>query len=341
MYNSMPRKAVILSVCRPSNHGQPKLLEDLSKDQPYDKENKWAVAQMHRGDCDPDTVSKLLRDVARKEFARMTLTLVSPTEYQQMIVSAVTDKTKARKQRRVVKEFLENFPTVLVAESAAYIAVHSGDGYRPLKGKKQYSLGKLEEHPMFNDIAKLSKIASGCSKKKENAIYVALLYMNETPAYYVGKASGGIEDRWHDSSSSHCKDINKIIHILETQPNGIEAVVQNQPCDLAVAVAVKQMAKKKAYGVALFAVDFCPDGTMNCCFKHGCRRTPKAIDHYEQHYMNALETFYPDSDTEGGTKMLCLNVKKSSKHHENPHDCSSEVALSLLLHSLQGRPTHE
>ena len=341
---AMPRKMVFLTVCRPKD--KPRLLEDLPEDQPYDKkseESKWVMAhRIYRTGWDPDPVKELLDDAASKEFTRLTLTLVSPTDYQDMVVSSLKGK-KQEIQKRVVKEFLVNFPMVHVAESGTYIAVYSGNGYRPLIGEEQVSLGKLKQHPMLNDVMGLSTIALqvfGCGEKnvttKRNAIYVALLFLNGTPAYYVGKASKGIKERWYVASSSHCKEANDITCYLEKQPDGIEAVVQNQPCDLAIAVAVKQMAETKACGVALFAIDFCPDGKIKCCNPGHelCTADPQTIDHYEQHYMNAFKQFYPDSGTEGGAKMLCLNVIASSLHHESPDDCTSEVALSLLLHNL-------
>lgn len=223
-----------------------------------------------------------------------------------------------------------------------YVTVYSGEGFMPLEGERNISsLGKLEQHPMFDDILTLSDITLetfGCSGEtvisKTNAIYIALLYVKETPAYYVGKAAGGIKDRWWTAHTSHCKVMNYIIGCFKCPPAS-EGVDHKTKSDLAFAGAImKQVATRSADGVVLFAIDFCPKGTTKCCIPDHdqCSMMAQSINHHEQHYMNAFKHLYPDSDKEAKSKMLCLNAIDSTSHHEHPDDCSSEVALSLLLH---------
>ena len=362
----MLRKTASLYVRWKTEGSPPVSLQDLLPDNP-----KGTSALVHRHDCETDRLLQRAQRMTGENPTRMTLTVISPSDNLAGLVFSRNEKSKELK-RQILKDafhFLQkgDFSMELGAECKDYIVVHTGPGksFRSLNGKREV-LGKLEQHPMFTDIMGLSNIALktfGCGddfKTKGNAIYVALLYMDDTPAYYVGKASKGIKDRWCDHANSHCKEINQIIRCFEIAPGAFEAVVHHQPSDLALAGAVlkqvatrriagavlKQVATRRIAGVALFAIDFCPEGKILCCKtdRHDyngkkCKNKSKrpAIDHFEQHYMNAFKELYPDSDTD--LRLKCLNAAESCKCHYcsvgNLHGCSSEVALSLLLHNLQ------
>lgn len=355
----MLRKTASLSVRWKTEGSPPVSLQDLLPEDP-----KGNSALVYRHDCETDRLLQRAQRMTSENPTRMTLTVISPSENLAGLGFSPKKKSEELK-RQILKDafhFLqkEDFSMELGAECKDYIVVHTGPGksFRSLNGKQfLFSsvevLGKLEQHPMFTDIMGLSNIALktfGCGddfEKKRNAIYVALLYMDDTPAYYVGKASKGIKNRWCDQENSHCKEINQIIRCFEIAPGAFEAVVHHQPSHLALAGAVlKQVATRRIAGVALFAIDFCPEGKILCCKTDchdyngkKCKNKSKrpAIDHFEQHYMNAFEELYPDSDTDLGLK--CLNAVASCKGHYcsdgNLHGCSSEVALSLFLHNLQ------
>ena len=204
----------------------------------------------------------------------------------------------------------------------------------------------VPSHPMMKAVMALSKATletfhcNGLDAviTGKNVIYVALVYINDTPAYYVGKAKNGIKARW---CLQRCKEVNDIIRCVKSSDGHFELLVGHQQCDVAIAGAVlKQVTTRRTDreategtdGVALFAIDFCPNGKTQCCKSH--KRL--AIDHHEQHYMNAFAELFPDSDTE--PKMKCLNAKQSCLCHYCSdgavRGCSTEVALSLFLHDL-------
>ena len=340
---AMLRKTASLSVRWKTEGSPPVSLQDLLPGNP-----KATSALVHRHDCETDGLLQRAQRMTGENPTRMTLTVISPSE--NLAGLGLSPKKKSEQlKRQVLKDafhFLqkEDFSMELGAECKDYIVVHTGPGksFKSLNGKCEV-LGKLEQHPMFTDIMGLSKIALktfGCGddfKTKGNAIYVALLYMDDTPAYYVGKASNGIKDRW---CGSHCNDINQIIRCFEIAPGGFEQVVHHEPSHLALAGAVlKQVATRRVAGVALFAIDFCSKGKILCCNPghNECTKEPKSIDHFEQHYISAFKKLFPDSDTE--PKMMCLNAMESTLCHDcsagNLRGCSVEVALSLLLHDLQ------
>ena len=78
----------------------------------------------------------------------------------------------------------------------------------------------IPSHPMMKAVTALSKATLKtfrCSNLEavitgKNVIYVALLYMNNTPAYYVGKATNGIKVQW---CKQRCKEVNNIIYCFE------------------------------------------------------------------------------------------------------------------------------
>lgn len=341
----MPRKTASLSVHWKTEGSPPVSLQDLWPDNPL----QGTSALVHWADCDTDKVLEEVKPIVR-ESSRCTLT-VSPLAF------SATEKLKKSKKKVVEDVYSlckKNFVMELGAKCEDYIVVCTGEGFRPLnKERRNTSIcEQLKEHPMMRDVSGLSKMALtsfGCSGNfetvitKANAIYVALLYLNDTPAYYVGKADNGIKKRWHTTGSSHGKSVNEIIRHFESAPGAFEEVVHHQQCHLAIAGAVlKQVATRSADGVAVvavFAVDFSPTGTIRCCNPdhNECKKAPDAIDHFEQHYMNAFKELFPDSDTE--PKMMCLNAIKSTKCHDcsagNLRGCSVEVALSLLLHDLR------
>ena len=274
----------------------------------------------------------------------MTLTLASQYDCLSLL-------DKPEDKRRVISESFDflhtDFAMELGKKCEDYIAVYTGKNFVRLSGDGKFC-PQLEGHPMMKAVEALSRMTLktfGCSGlktviTKKNVIYVALFYMNNTPAYYVGKASGGIEERWCTTSTSHCKFINIIMRCFEHSPGHFEPVVHHQLCDLAIAGAVlKRMAEISPDGVALFAVDFCPGGVVKCCNPdhQNCTKKPKSIDHYEQHYMNAFKELFPDSDTE--PTMKCLNAMESTLCHRcsygNVNGCSMEIAISLFLHDQQ------
>ena len=357
--HTMLRKTASLSVSWKAADSPPEYLQEL-----LDSDDlQGTFALVHRHDFETDG-RRLLQGVQRMEgnnLTRMTLSVISPTEY---LAGLKCSKQNELQRKQILKDafhFLreEDFTIMeLEADCGNSIVVYSGrdEHFMPLKGNKCVNLGKLKKHPMFADITRLSNIALstfGCRSNfetvttKQNVIYVALLYMDNTPAYYVGKATGGITNRWCDNAG-HCEDVNDIIRSFTCFPGCFELVVHHYPCHLAIAGAVlKQVVTGSADGVALFAIDFCPKGKIMCCNrekhkynKKKCDETSErpAIDHYEQHYIRAFEELFPDSDTE--PKMKCLNaiLTTCSCHHcsdGNLHGCSTEVALSLLLHDLQ------
>ena len=325
------RKTVSLSVCwkgSPPDILQGLLPEDLQQ---------GTAALVHRADYKKDGLLQKAQELSSREAITMTLTVASQTD---RLALSKLDK----KRERVIRDsfhFLhtENFSMMLGIKCEDYISVYTGkDVFMCLNDGTDENPGQFLKHPMMKDVVALSKRtlkAFNRSSLKEvitgkNVIYVALLYMNDTPAYYVGKASQGIEDRWCKQGESHCNKINNVIHCFESSPGHFESVIHHQQCDLAIAGAVlKQVATKSTVGVALFAIDFCPIAKKGkeCC----------TIDDYEQHYINAFEDLFPNSDTE--PKMMCLNAKESCLRHDcsdgGVHGCSTEVALSVFLHYLQ------
>ena len=267
------------------------------------------------------------------------------------------DKKKERSIRVIRESFhflnTDDFSMKLGSKCEHHIAVYTGEGFMQLNKDGricQPTHDPVPCHPMMKAVTALSKatLETFCCSNLEavingkNVIYVALLYMNDTPAYYVGKASQGIKHRWHDQTGSHCKEVNDIICCFEYSAGHLELVGHHQQCHLAIAGAVlKQVATRRTDrvatedtdGVALFAIDFCPKGETQCCTSH----KRDVLDHHEQHYMNAFKYLFPDSDTE--PKMKCLNVNESCLCHGcsdgGVHGCSTEVALSLFLHDLQ------
>lgn len=263
-------------------------------------------------------------------------------------------KKRNEKKRRVLDasfDFLHKMDILKVPEEeimcSDYIAFYTGQGFQQYKGNDNICIcQQLPEHPMMKDVKVLSEktlTTFGFSGNFEavigpsNVIYVALLYMGSIPAYYVGQTSQGIKGRW----KAHCSETNGIIHFLTGGKESVSKVPP--PFHLAIAGAVlKQVATRSADRVAVvavFAIDFSPEGTILCCNPDHNEHTeePEAIKHFEQHYISAFKELFPDSDTE--PKMMCLNAKKSTECHDcsakNLRGCSVEVALSLLLHDLQ------
>ena len=266
----------------------------------------------------------------------------------------------------------DDFSMKLGSKCEDHIAVYTGEDFMLLNKdgriRHQPTHDPIPSHPMMKAVMALSKATLktfSCSGLKavitgKNVIYVALLYMNDTPAYYVGKAKNGIKARWCEQ---RCKEVNNIIYCFESTAGHFEPVVHHQQCDLAIAGAVlKQVATRRTDGmategtdgVALFAIDYiCPKETIKkgeceimCCSPtdHSYNGKPckgqsqrPALDHYEQHYMNAFAELFPDSDTE--PKMKCLNASDPCLCHYcsdgDVRRCGTEVALSLFLHDLQ------
>ena len=338
------RKSVSLAVCW--NGSPPPILQDLLLDLKQE-----TAALVHRADYKKDGLLQKAQELPQ-ETVTMTLTVASQTD--RLALSKLDEKTE-----RVIREsfhFLHtDFSMKLGIECENYIAVYTGKDVFMCLNKRDEIHGQFPKHPMMKDVVALSEMtlkAFNCSNLKEvitgkNVIYVALLYMNDTPAYYVGKASKGIIDRWHNQPGSHCRKINNIIHCFESSLGHFESVIHHQLCHLAIAGAVlKQVTTRSSTaGVTLFAIDFCPTGDIMCCnpnpHKYSRRRCDggserPALDHYEQHYMNAFAELFPDSDTE--PKMKCLNDIDSCSCHNcsdgSIRGCSSEVALSAFLHYL-------
>lgn len=336
------RKTASLSIHWQTKGNPPESLRDLLPDN-----LPCSSALVHRTDI--GTISELLQRVPAiandlENFTRMTLTMVSPTDNLQL----ETGNKATKRKKKIVKDAFNflltvDFSMALGAECKDYIVAYSGEGFMPFSGSRNGNiLDKLKDHPMFEDVKELSNIALatfGCSgnfeavTSKGNAIYVTLLYLHETPAYYIGKADGGIKARWC-YGNGHCAKVDAIIRFLESAPGAIEAVIHgsHQASDLAVAGAVmKQMATGSAGGVAVFAIDFYhlePDQQKG--------KTNVAGPIYEQHYINAFEDLFPGIEE----KMQCLNVQSPAKAHkcgdESPCQCGAEVALSLFLHHLTG-----
>ena len=344
------RKSVSLSVCW--NGSPPRILQDLL---PEDLKQETA-ALVHRADYEKDGLLQKARKLPQ-ETVTMTLTVASQTG--RLALSKPDKKTE-----RVIRDsfhFLhtENFSMMLGNKCEDFISVYTDkDVFMCLNDGTDEIPGQCpnHRHPMMKDVVALSKMtieAFNCSSLKEvitgkNVIYIALLYMNDTPAYYVGKARNGIKDRWCIQAGSHCEKINNIIHCFESSPGHFEPVIKHQLCDLAIAGAVlKQVATRSTTaGVTLFAIDFCPTGDIKCCNPNRHRYRGRycdtgskrpAIDHYEQHYMNAFAELFPDSDKK--PKMMCLNDVDSCSCHDcsdgNVRGCSTKVALSAFLHYLE------
>lgn len=278
-----------------------------------------------------------------EKTTRVILTEVSPAENLEELVDSGD-------RRKVLKEafhfqWTEEFSMRLGRKCEDYILVYTGKDFTTLNGGRNDDddLQSLERHPMFEDSKQLSTITLKtfhCSgdftavTTKGNVIYVALLYLNETPAYYVGKASKGIKGRWCGAQAgSHCKEINNIMRCCENAPGAFNLVVHQAESDLAVAGAVMKQVATNGGGVALFAMDFSPMGKIKCSnTEHRAAakcKSRQAIDHYEQHYLNVFGDRFK--------KVWCLNAKESNNCHDcgsQGHECSTEVALSLCLYNV-------
>ena len=352
----MLRKMPCLSVHWKTEGSPPEALQSLLQGKPL----KGTSALVHLDDWDYDTDELLERVkliVHDECTSRCTLT-VSPLASSSSKNLKRSDIVKKLIVKEVFYSLLKN--TVVIEMGAVcedYIVMYTGKEFNTLKEKSSKSHHHLEQHPMMKDIKALSEMVLGVTGdssdfesviSKKNVIYVALLYLNDTPAYYVGQAKM-MKNRWCTGGGSHCNAINCIMRSFETAPGAFEPVIGHQLCDLAIAGAVlKQVATRSSPGVALFVIDVCPEGKLKCCNpdhqmqldKKGqqveCKK-PKSIDHYEQHYINAFAELFPDSDTK--PKMKCLNAKESCKCHYCSdgviRGCSTEVALSLFLHDLQ------
>ena len=312
------RKTASLSVRWQSDSSPPKCLREF-----LPRNQQWSSALVHR--TDSEQLLQLVPKIARGlEKVIMTFSVMSPTDN---LPETAANQSETRKREIMNDAFrylrTENYSMELGADCKEYIAVYSGKGYKTF-GKRTVRLDKLKNHPLFEDVKKLSDSALatiGCSETvttRKNVIYAAILNLNEIPVYYIGKASGGIKNRW---GNGHCTVVNNIIRCLERVPDAFETVIHHPPSDLAVAGAVmKQVATRGADGVAVFAIDFCPAAV---------------IDDHEQHYITAFADLFPE--TEG--KLKCLNVQQPKKHYcgtESLKQCSTEVAVSLLLHDCIG-----
>ncbi len=298
-------------------------------------------ALVHRFNYEEDKLTHKAHKAQLQSSEIITMTLNVASQNDRLALCSL-DKNK----EKVIREsfyFLRttNFFMQLGRQCEEYIAVYTGKDFMLLKGSGNFSQ-QLADHPMMKDVIALSKTTLktfGYSSLEavitgKNVIYVALLYMNDTPAYYVGKASNGIKDRWCQSQTAHCRAVNSIIRCFESSPGFFEPVIHHQLCDLAIAGAVlQQVATRSANGVALFAIDFCSEGKTQCCPSH----KRDVLDHHEQHYITAFKDLFPNSDTE--PKMKCLNATDSCKCHDcsdgDVYGCSTEVALSVFLHDLQ------
>ena len=302
-------------------------------------------ALVHWGDWDHSTNELLdrVKPIVQDDCTSFTLT-VSPLPF-------ISSK-KQNKERELANAVFyslckEDVVMELGANCEDYIIMYTGDEHFLDFKKKNKPHHHLRRHPMMKDVMALSDMAlrafdcRGDFERvicKRNVIYIALFYLNETPAYYVGKAVNGITERW---CKQHFSAIDHIIHYFKTAQGDSEPVMKQQPCEIAIACAIlRQWATGHDAGMALFAIDACP--TMPSCMsddqaKVKARENGNSLDHYEQHYMNAFAKLFADSDTE--PKMKRLNVKESILCHncsdENIHGCSMEVALSLFLHDLQ------
>lgn len=311
-----------------------------------------------------------------KKAAQLPSDVISYTLTVQSLNDCLALCCQDKEIQRIIREsfhFLhtDDFSMKLGTECEHHIAVYTGESFMQLKtdakGPPQPTHDPVPSHPMMKAVMALSKATLEtflCSSLEKvitgkNVIYVALLYMNDTPAYYVGKAKNGIKDRW---CRQRCKDVNNIIHCFESSAGRFELLVHHQRCELAIAGAVlKQVATRRTDGVAtsptdgvaLFAIDYiCPNeeikkgqSVIKCCnpkdhsYNGKCNRQSErpALDHYEQHYINAFAELFPDGDTE--PKMMRLNAMDSCTCHDcsdgDVHGCSTEVALSVFLHDLQ------
>ena len=348
------RKTSSLFVQWKTEGSPPQTVQVLRKGKPLE----GTSALVHWGDWDGDTKELLERVkpiVGETCISRFNLS-VSPVAFSSNEKLKRSDN--AKKLELAKEAFYSLCKNTVVIEMKAvcedYIVMYTGKEFNTLSGKRSKSYHHLEKHPMMKASKILSEMVLGvtCDSSdfksvlsKKNVIYVALLYLNDTPAYYVGQAKM-MKDRW---CNSHCKAITCIMRSFETAPGAFEPVIDHQSCDLAIAGAVlKQVATRSGPGVALFVIDVCPEGKLKCCNpdhqlnKKGqqveCQKKPRSIiDHHEQHYMNAFAELFPDSDTE--PKMKCLNAKESCLCHDCSdgviRGCSTEVALSLFLHDLQ------
>ena len=338
------RKTSSLSVHWKTKGNPPVALQALRRDNPL----HGTSALVHWGDWDWDT-DKLLERV--KPIVRDNCTGFT------LKVSTLPLSEKQKEKKELAKGAFyslckEDVVMELGAKCQDYIVMYTGTNNFLNFNNKHQSHDHLRKHPLMMDVMVLSDMAlrvfDGSSDlekviSEENVIYVALFYLNDTPAYYVGKASGGIRKRWR----THFNAVNRIIHNFETAPGDFEPVVEKQACDMAIASAIlRQVATRHEAGMALFAIEFCPKGNVECSdrkanlcqgkkYNQGSKRS--AIDHHEQHYINAFSELFPDSDTE--PRMKCLNAMSSCISHHcsdgNVHGCSIEVALRLFLHELQ------
>ena len=240
---------------------------------------------------------------------------------------AIISQNKKEKKRIIRESFYflhTDFTMKLGSKCEDYIAVYTGEDFRQLNkdGRVRQLPHSIASHPMMKAVMALSKatLKTFCYTNLEevitgkNVIYVALLYMNDTPAYYVGQAKHGIKNRWCKAVGSHCKAVNNIIGFFESSAGRLTRVVNNnQQCHLAIAGAVlKQVATNGTVGVVLFAIDFCQEGNVKCCntSHKECMSERPARDHHEQHYINAFAKF---------PKIVCLNAKLNTCRC---HDCS-------------------
>ena len=344
----MLRKTSSLLVSWKTEGSPPPALQALRENVPL--EGTSALVHWGDWDCGTDELLERVKPIVHETCTKFTLT-VSPLAFSKKL-----KRRTVKKLEQVKEAFCSVCQNTVVIEMGAecedYIVMYTGKEFKTLKkGNSRERHHHLEKHPMMKGIKALSDMVLGVSCdsgdfesviSKKNAIYVALLYLNGTPAYYVGQTTKRIEDRWCTDSGSHCKAINHIMRGFETAPGAFEPVIGRQLCDLAIAGAVlKQVATRSGPGVALFVIDVCPKGNLKCCNpKHQqveCKKEPKSIHHYEQHYMNAFAELFLNSDTE--RKMQCLNATESCKCHDcsdgNVRGCNTEVALSVFLHDLQ------
>ena len=348
----MLRKTSSLSVHWKTESSPPQNLQVLRRGKPL--EGTSALVHWGDWDCDTDELLERVKPIVREKCTSRFNLIVSPVAFS----SNEKLKRSAEKLELAKEAFSSLCKNTVVMEMGAvcedYIVMYTGKEFNTLTGKSSKSHHHLEEHPMMKDIKALSDMVLGVTGdssdfksviSQKNVIYVAIQYLNDTPAYYIGQTTKSIKERWCTDGGSHCKAINRIMRSFETAPGAFEPVIDHQHCDLAIAGAVlKQVATRSGPGVALFVIDVCPEGKLKCCNpdhqlnKKGqqveCQKKPTSIiDHYEQHYINAFAELFSDSDTE--PKMKCLNAKDSCKCHYcsdgGVHGCSAEVALTLFL----------
>ena len=337
------RKTSSLSVHWKTEGNPPVALQALRRDNPL----QGTSALVHWGDWDWDTdkllerVKPIVRDNCTGFTLKVSTLSVSPSEEQKEKKELAKGAFYSLCKEDVVME--------LGAKCQDYIVMYTGTNNFLTFNKKRKIHDHLRKHPLMKDVMVLSDMAlrvfDGSSDlekviSKDNVIYVALLYLNDIPAYYVGKASGGIKERW----CTHFNAINRIIHNFENAPGDFKLALKEQACEMAIASAIlRQVATRHEAGMALFAIEFCPKGNVKCCNRKAhsyqgkkCHQKSErpAVDHYEQHYINAFAELFLDSDTE--PRMKCLNATSSCTCHHcndgNVHGCSIEVALSLFLH---------